>query len=99
MIYLFRLATAAVLAALLLIPVSGMANGMENYEADARQSGGIPPAIPHRVGDDATGQFCSSCHKEGVKGAPQTSHPERLGCTQCHVPGEAKKAARKLKGK
>lgn len=96
-----RLLTVAGLAAALALPAVALAAEPENYEADARQAGGIPPTIPHKVGDDAEGHFCNSCHKEGIKGAPQTSHPERLGCTQCHVPGEvkAKKGAKKAKAK
>lgn len=94
-----RLLTVAGLMFLLALPLSALADEPENLEADARQSGGAPPVIPHSVADDASGEQCNSCHKEGVKGAPQTSHPERLGCTQCHVPGEIKKPAKKAKGK
>lgn len=68
-----------------------------DYAADARLTGGDPPTIPHRIADDATSDSCNTCHKTGIKGAPVTSHPERMGCTQCHVPGEVKKPGKKSK--
>lgn len=58
-----------------------------NLAADAKMAGDKPPVIPHQVKDDADGNSCNSCHTAGFK-AP---HPERLNCTQCHVPGDAKK--------
>jgi len=78
------LAVAAILSAPAL-PAPALAAEPANYEADARLSGGNPPTIPHKVADDASGQFCNSCHRAGLKGAPKTPHPERLICTQCHV--------------
>lgn len=44
---------------------------------------GAPPTIPHATW---MREQCSSCH--GATGLPglQTSHPERVLCTQCHVP-------------
>lgn len=96
-----RLLTIAGLAAVLALPVHGLANEPENYAADAKQTGGDPPTIPHAFPEDADGQYCNSCHRGGLKGASVTSHPERLGCTQCHVQGEvkAKKGAKKAKAK
>jgi len=66
--------------------------------ADAQQSPGNPPAIPHLVKPDQDGEACNVCHRNGLKDAPPTSHPERLNCTSCHVQGEVKKK-KSLKGK
>jgi cytochrome c-type protein NapB len=94
-----RFLTVASIATVLALPALGLADEPENYEADARQSGGEPPTVPHRIADDATGESCNNCHRTGLNGAPVTSHPERMGCTQCHVQGEVKKSAKKAKGK
>lgn len=67
--------------------------------ADAMKSQGNPPQIPHAVKQDQDGEACNTCHREGVKNAPPTSHPERLNCTSCHVQGEIKKAKKAAKGK
>jgi cytochrome c-type protein NapB len=85
-----RLLVAAGFIVLLAFPVLSLAEEPENYSADAKLTGGDPPTIPHAVKDDATGESCNACHRKGVKEAPPTSHPERLGCTQCHVQGEVK---------
>jgi nitrate reductase cytochrome c-type subunit len=96
-----RYLAGAVLAAVLSLPALSLAEEPENYEADARTAGGNPPTIPHKVRDDATSQDCLACHKEGLKGASRTSHPERLECTECHVPGAVKEKnmQKKAKGK
>ena len=62
----------------------------EDLEKDARMAESAPPVIPHRVDVTATGEACLACHRDGIKGAPATSHPERLDCVQCHVQGEVK---------
>lgn len=59
--------------------------------ADAMNSPGNPPVIPHAVKPDQDGEACNTCHRTGLKKAPPTSHPERLNCTSCHVQGEVKK--------
>ncbi len=53
---------------------------------------GAPPIIPHGVASLGR-QSCLSCHATGAavsadhrRRAPVTPHPERLACTQCHVP-------------
>jgi len=94
-----RLLTTAALVALLSFPALSLADESENLEADAKQTGGDPPTIPHKVADDATSESCNSCHKTGLKGASKTTHPERMGCTQCHVPGEIKDVNPVKKGK
>jgi len=66
--------------------------------ADARQAAGDPPVIPHAVNPNQDGAGCNVCHRDGVKKAPATSHPERLNCTSCHVQGEVK-PAKKSAGK
>lgn len=59
----------------------------EDYEKDARSAEGTPPMAPHRI-DDKTSESCLACHRDGLNGAPQSPHPERLDCTQCHGQGE-----------
>lgn len=45
---------------------------------------GAPPPIPH---DLQYRENCSACHSgPGAMQEIRTSHPERIGCTQCHVP-------------
>lgn len=97
----FRFLSVATMTATLMLPVFAIAAEQENYEADAKMVGNVPTPVPHKISDDATSQSCLACHEKGLKGAPQTSHPERMGCTQCHVQGEikAKKAKTKTKGK
>lgn len=96
-----RFLTAAAMAATLMLPVLAISEEQENYEADANRVGNIPAPVPHKISDDATSSDCLACHEKGLKGAPQTSHPDRMGCTQCHVQGEvkAKKTKAKAKGK
>jgi len=67
--------------------------------ADAQRSQSDPPVIPHAVKPNLDGEGCNACHLNGVKGAPPTSHPERLNCTSCHVQGEVKPARKSGKGK
>jgi cytochrome c-type protein NapB len=68
--------------------------------ADAQQSTGNPPVIPHAVKPNQDGEECNSCHRNGLNNAPPTSHAERLNCTSCHVLGEVKKAKKPaVKGK
>lgn len=62
--------------------------------ADAQKSAGDPPVIPHAVKPDQDGEACNACHRDGLKNAPPTSHPERLNCTSCHVQGAVKKQKR-----
>ena len=91
-----KLLITAGLAATLAFPALALA-AEPDYAADARLTGGEPPTVPHQIADDATSESCNVCHKTGIKGAPATSHPERMGCTQCHVPGEVKKPGKKAK--
>jgi cytochrome c-type protein NapB len=68
--------------------------------AAARQAPGDPPVIPHAVKPDQDGEWCNACHRDGLKNAPATSHPERLNCTSCHVQGEVKPEKKSIrKGK
>jgi cytochrome c-type protein NapB len=78
------------LIAALALPVIVSADEHENYEKDAQQAEGTPPRIPHHITDTSDGTYCLGCHRTGLNGAPETPHPERLTCTQCHVPGEIK---------
>lgn len=48
-----------------------------------RSLAGAPPAIPH---DMVLRSRCTSCHAGPAAVAEiRTTHPERVGCTQCHV--------------
>ncbi len=62
----------------------------EDLEKAARMAESTPPVIPHRVEAGSSGEACLACHRDGIKGAPATPHPERLDCVQCHVQGEVK---------
>ena len=93
------LVMAMLFCAFFTLPVLAEESQEPNLDADARQAAASdPPVIPHMVSEAMSGEQCLSCHRTGVKKAPVTSHPERLGCTQCHVQGEVKKDSSK-KGK
>jgi nitrate reductase cytochrome c-type subunit len=96
---LLRCCAATSFAALLFLPVAVSAEEAEDYDKDASQAESTPPMIPHRIKDTANGEYCLGCHKDGVKGAPATPHPERLSCTGCHVQGEIKDTKPLKKGK
>jgi nitrate reductase cytochrome c-type subunit len=95
---LFRCCAVASLALLLSLPLVATAEETESYDKDASQAENTPPMIPHRIKDTSDGQYCLGCHKDGIKGAPATPHPERLSCTGCHAQGEIKETKSK-KGK
>lgn len=40
------------------------------------------PKIPHSAKDNSK---CLNCHKDGIKGAQKTPHPERVKCLDCHT--------------
>lgn len=90
-----RLAQLVSLISCLLLPVLVPAYADEpaepNLAADAIQAEKHPPTIPHATQDDADGASCNGCHTGNFK-AP---HPDRLNCTQCHVPGEVKQPVKK----
>ncbi len=89
---IIRLLTVLCLSAALVLPL--LANADEtpvNYAADAAKTGGDPPTVPHRMKEGDTGKSCLACHEKGLNKAPETSHPQRLDCVQCHVQGEIKK--------
>lgn len=67
---------------------AGADEPVEDLEKDAQMAESPPPVIPHKVDVTATGEACLACHRDGIKGAPATPHPERLDCVQCHVQGE-----------
>lgn len=76
------------LAITALIPAYADEQPEPNLAADAVKAEKHPPVISHAVQDDADGASCNGCHTGSFK-AP---HPDRLNCTQCHVPGATKKA-------
>jgi cytochrome c5 len=100
-----RLLAVVSVAVVIALPMSAFADEPENLEADAKSAEGQPPVIPHPIADNVTGEGCLACHKTGLSGAPQTPHPERVNCTQCHVrsdlgePKKAKKAKKEKKDK
>jgi nitrate reductase (cytochrome), electron transfer subunit len=48
---------------------------------------GAPPPIPHAL---HMRENCSVCHTgPGAMEEIRTTHPERIGCTQCHVPQQS----------
>jgi|GEM_PF-632487 len=96
---LLRCCAIASLTTFLSLPVAVSAEETENYDKDASQAESTPPLIPHRITDTSDGHYCLGCHKEGIKGAPMTPHPERLSCTGCHAKGEIKNANPQKKGK
>jgi nitrate reductase cytochrome c-type subunit len=100
---LFRFLAITGITAALLMPVASFADQGENLAPDAQAAEGMPPTIPHGITDTANGESCLVCHRTGVKGAPVTNHPERLTCTECHVPANpaapAPKAVKKGKNK
>ena len=91
-----RLLLLSTLASLLLLlPAFADELPEPDLSADAKLSGDKPPVIPHEVKDDADGNACNQCHTGTFK-AP---HPDRLNCTQCHLPGNVKKPPLKKGGK
>ena len=90
--------TAALLAALLALPVFVGAEEGQNYAKDAANAENTPPMIPHRIKDTSDGTYCLSCHGTGKNGAPETPHPERLSCTGCHGLGVIKDVKLQKKG-
>ena len=62
---------------------SGLAAGPDRGAVTAPPWPTAPPVIPHST---MMRQRCASCHGEGGFPALRTPHPERVSCTQCHVP-------------
>jgi len=75
-----------------LVPVYADEQPEPNLAADAARAEKDPPVISHAVKDDADGTSCNSCHTGSLKMAP---HPDRMNCTQCHVPGAVKQPVKK----
>jgi cytochrome c-type protein NapB len=70
--------------ALLAPPKAGLAEEPAQPELRPRRLYfGAPPGAPHDLGPDMA--ECLACHGEPGSGGPQTPHPERLRCQQCHV--------------
>jgi cytochrome c-type protein NapB len=83
---LFRCLVAVACLFALSLPAFADGNS-DDYGKDAQYAEGTPPMVPHPI-DNRTGEACLGCHRDGLDGAPQTPHPERLDCTQCHGQGE-----------
>ena len=82
---ILRVLAVAFFTIVLTLPLAAIADEPENLEADANSAENEPPVIPHRIADNASGEDCLVCHRAGLNGAPQTPHPMRINCTQCHV--------------
>ena len=93
----FRCLVMTGLTAALLMPLAASADEPENLATDAQAAEGMPPTVPHRVKETADGTYCLSCHRDGLKKAPVCPHPERLTCTECHVPANPDAPAKKAK--
>jgi len=59
--------------------------------AERRLYEGAPPVVPHDI-DELGRERCLHCHGEGDAvnpdtgyPSPQTPHPQRINCRQCHV--------------
>jgi nitrate reductase cytochrome c-type subunit len=87
------------LCSLLLSPPVGAEEMAVPSEREVSQAEGMPPLMPHALPEPGRNGFfpCLVCHGDAKQGAPQTPHPDRLTCTQCHVQGEitAKSAVKK----
>ena len=63
-------------------------NAFAGLRQDLRSGGRLhpfsPPTIPHKT---FMRENCTACHSgEAAREEIRTSHPERVRCTQCHVP-------------
>ncbi len=84
-----KAALVAATAALLAIPFTAWASEEDGVtEKELSSAEGTPPVAPHSITRKGELRNCLSCHEKGTNGAPQTPHPERVTCTQCHGQGE-----------
>jgi len=88
MMQIIRFIAVLVLCQSFMGSFTAMAEGDVPTEQEIKQAEGEPPVIPHKVADTDTARECLKCHRDGKRGAPVTSHPERKICTQCHVPAD-----------
>ncbi len=64
--------------------------GLQERETLEKPQPAGPPLIPHRV---FMREDCLTCHDDPSRDEIiQTTHPERLNCTQCHVEQDAQVA-------
>ncbi|HEX9081603.1 MAG TPA: hypothetical protein VF768_04945 [Holophagaceae bacterium] len=63
------------------------------FRAEAERPGpnrsripGAPPAIPHHV---RMRERCLACHGSSPRHGAKAPHPDRVACTQCHLPSGA----------
>ena len=89
--HLFKVALVAATVALLAVPFTVVASEEDGVtEKEVMSAEGVPPVVPHTIMKDGELRNCLSCHEKGINGAPETPHPERKTCTQCHGQGEIK---------
>lgn len=87
-----RIIKAALITAtgvLLALPLAAWGSEEDGVtEKEVSSAEGTPPEAPHSLTKGGELRNCLACHEKGINGAPQTPHPERLTCTQCHGQGE-----------
>ncbi len=84
----FKAALMAVTAALLALTSTAWGSEHDGVtEKEVSSAEGTPPEAPHSLTKGGELRNCLTCHEKGINGAPQTPHPERLTCTQCHGQG------------
>jgi cytochrome c-type protein NapB len=68
-------------------------------EKEVSQAEAMPPLAPHALSEpDRDGFFsCLSCHGNPKVNAPQTPHPDRVTCTQCHLSSDPEQAPKPRK--
>ena len=89
--HLFKAALVAATTALLAVPCAAWSSDDDGVtEKEVMAAEGIPPVVPHTIVKGGELRNCLACHEQGINGAPQTPHPERKYCTQCHGQGEIK---------
>ena len=95
--YVIKAALVVATMALLTVPLAAVASeddGVTEKEVSAAE--GTPPQVPHDI-EKSKDQHCLECHETGKYGAPETPHPERRYCVQCHGQGEIRVDLDKVK--
>ena len=89
--HFFKTVLVAATLVLLVVPCAVWASDDDGVtEKEVMAAEGLPPVTPHTIMKGGELRKCLSCHEQGINGAPQTPHPERKTCTQCHAQGEIK---------
>jgi cytochrome c5 len=87
--WIINAALIAAVGVLLALPTAPRASELDGVtEKEVSSAEGTPPEAPHSLTKGGELRDCLACHEKGINGAPQTPHPERVTCTQCHGQGE-----------